>query len=306
MLMDVILESLLYMDDETLDYVLESCTDEEIELIDSAMENVADVKKAVLNGARAVGNVVAGPDAVNKAISNSDPRYKKDMKWIKRLDKRGNAGYDIGVFDAHTEPVIHVTHDAAIDNYKYASTRERDERVAPIIEKNNNSKSAEIGRALRKEIKFGNAAKNKSSNKAIESLMYAAEAQIADRNNPHVQAYRSAMKQLRQYPHTTSTYVVDNDSANNGRNKREIKLDGEYVTSYKGKKSTKSKVYDVGGLPDIPTAQDAYKKQIKANTKKKLMLGKISGAVSDMSQNMANRIAETNHRQIHTQQANNK
>ena len=42
MLMDVIMESLLSMDDETLDYVLESCDDEELGLINDAMESISE------------------------------------------------------------------------------------------------------------------------------------------------------------------------------------------------------------------------------------------------------------------------
>ena len=38
MLMDILMEALMSMDDESLDYVLESCDAEELEIIDSAME----------------------------------------------------------------------------------------------------------------------------------------------------------------------------------------------------------------------------------------------------------------------------
>lgn len=45
MLMDIIIESLMNMDNDTLNYVIESCTEEELELVDEAMEmSKADFK----------------------------------------------------------------------------------------------------------------------------------------------------------------------------------------------------------------------------------------------------------------------
>ena len=41
MLMDILMESLMSMDEDTLDYVLESCSDEEIDIISSAMEEIS-------------------------------------------------------------------------------------------------------------------------------------------------------------------------------------------------------------------------------------------------------------------------
>ena len=38
MLMDILMEALMSMDDESLDYVLESCDSEELEIISYAME----------------------------------------------------------------------------------------------------------------------------------------------------------------------------------------------------------------------------------------------------------------------------
>ena len=43
MLMDILMEALMSMDDESLDYVLESCDAEEIDFIDAAIEmKIAD------------------------------------------------------------------------------------------------------------------------------------------------------------------------------------------------------------------------------------------------------------------------
>ena len=41
MLMDILMEALMSMDDESLDYVLESCDAEELEIIDSAIETIS-------------------------------------------------------------------------------------------------------------------------------------------------------------------------------------------------------------------------------------------------------------------------
>lgn len=50
MLMDIIIESLMNMDNDTLDYVIESCTEEELELVDEAMEmSKADFKAENVN-----------------------------------------------------------------------------------------------------------------------------------------------------------------------------------------------------------------------------------------------------------------
>ena len=41
MLMDILMEALMSMDDESLDYVLESCDAEELEIISDAIETVS-------------------------------------------------------------------------------------------------------------------------------------------------------------------------------------------------------------------------------------------------------------------------
>ena len=45
MLMDILMEALMGMDDESLDYVLESCDSEELEIISDAMEAVEMTSK---------------------------------------------------------------------------------------------------------------------------------------------------------------------------------------------------------------------------------------------------------------------
>ena len=58
MLMDILMESLMSMDEDTLDYVLESCSDEEIELIDGAMEQM-NINKLERKHAKAEGEAIA-------------------------------------------------------------------------------------------------------------------------------------------------------------------------------------------------------------------------------------------------------
>ena len=79
MLMDILMEALMSMDDESLDYVLESCDAEELEIIDSAMEltmadrNDPDVKEYIQN-MRKVRKDFAG----DKYILNAMKKHYKD------------------------------------------------------------------------------------------------------------------------------------------------------------------------------------------------------------------------------------
>ena len=63
MLMDILMESLMAMDDDSLEYVLESCSDEELEIIDNMV-----TEKAYSNVKRVVGNIFNGPEKTNEEI----------------------------------------------------------------------------------------------------------------------------------------------------------------------------------------------------------------------------------------------
>ena len=74
MLMDIIMESLMSMDENTLDSVLESCSAEEIDIIDSAMET------GYSNIKRIVGNIVNGPEKTNQRILNKGRSAEKETE----------------------------------------------------------------------------------------------------------------------------------------------------------------------------------------------------------------------------------
>ena len=65
MLMDILMEALMSMDDDTLDSVLESCDAEELEIIDSAMEMITSdgkhrqTKPGSINHARKANELMA-------------------------------------------------------------------------------------------------------------------------------------------------------------------------------------------------------------------------------------------------------
>ncbi len=63
MLTEIILESLLNMDDDTLNAVLESCDADELDFIDTVV-----TEKAYSNTKRVIGNILHGSDATNKKI----------------------------------------------------------------------------------------------------------------------------------------------------------------------------------------------------------------------------------------------
>ena len=110
MLMDILMEALMSMDDDTLDSVLESCDSEELEIIDSAMEQM-NLNKLERKHAKAEGEAVAkwygtksikygsglntkedkdvytGRDIADK-VQNPDhtyPVYEKDMSKARNM-----------------------------------------------------------------------------------------------------------------------------------------------------------------------------------------------------------------------------
>ena len=120
MLMDILMEALMSMDDESLDYVLESCDAEELEIISDAMEQM-NLNKLERKHAKAEGEAVAkwygtksikygsglntkedkdvytGRDIADK-VQNPDhtyPVYEKDMSKARnmaaQIRKRGGS-----------------------------------------------------------------------------------------------------------------------------------------------------------------------------------------------------------------------
>ena len=56
MLMDILMGSLISMDEDTLDSVLESCSAEEIDIINGILEAVSEKDKAILSRGYKVGD----------------------------------------------------------------------------------------------------------------------------------------------------------------------------------------------------------------------------------------------------------
>lgn len=73
MLTEIILESLLNMDDDTLNAVLESCDADELDFIDTVV-----TEKAYSNTKRVIGNILHGSDATNKKIMAEGRRDEKE------------------------------------------------------------------------------------------------------------------------------------------------------------------------------------------------------------------------------------
>ena len=89
MLMDILMESLMSMDEDTLDYVLESCSDEEIELIDGAMEQM-NINKLERRYAKAAGTAVAKYYRCN-GINHENAKHRS------KGDKDVAAGKDVAI-----------------------------------------------------------------------------------------------------------------------------------------------------------------------------------------------------------------
>lgn len=83
MLIDILMESLLSMDDDTLGCVLESCSDEELDLIDGAMEALSDQDKEDF---RFVNKIQR--DATSKGWGNV-PKEDRD-KFVNVMTKTKN------------------------------------------------------------------------------------------------------------------------------------------------------------------------------------------------------------------------
>ena len=87
MLMDILMEALMSMDDESLDYVLESCDDEELEIIDSAMEM--------------------------KIADRNNPHVQAYTKFSRGLSKGTDDGQQFDIVDNNRGRVISVGHGAS-------------------------------------------------------------------------------------------------------------------------------------------------------------------------------------------------
>ena len=90
MLMDILMEALMSMDDESLDYVLESCDAEELEIIDSAIETISSdgkhhqTKPGSVNHARKANEMMPRIDAkINrlKALVNRDENADNEYTY---------------------------------------------------------------------------------------------------------------------------------------------------------------------------------------------------------------------------------
>ena len=94
MLMDILMEALMSMDDESLDYVLESCDAEELEIIDSAMEEFNrttgnPTSAGFRNGQGLVEELVRERNLRKQSKSNPDLKGYADDE--RRMTKRSIA-----------------------------------------------------------------------------------------------------------------------------------------------------------------------------------------------------------------------
>ena len=104
MLMDILMESLMSMDDESLDYVLESCDAEELEIISDAMEaryedgpTVVKDKSAMIN--RVIDNIGTNIAERRKA-KQSNPEQREILEKIGRNKLYGKNPNNIRRFES--------------------------------------------------------------------------------------------------------------------------------------------------------------------------------------------------------------
>ena len=101
MLMDILMEALMSMDDDTLDSVLESCDAEELEIIDSAMEMISSdgkhhqTKPGSVNHARKANELMAHiTPRLAQLARTKDPEYRAGVTSKGVPDMRKNEDYD--------------------------------------------------------------------------------------------------------------------------------------------------------------------------------------------------------------------
>lgn len=87
MLTEIILESLLNMDDDTLNAVLESCNAEELDFIDSAVEisNAGRIASNILYGSKSTNDDIVDENK-QKERREADNTKEQKMTYIKRED----------------------------------------------------------------------------------------------------------------------------------------------------------------------------------------------------------------------------
>ena len=91
MLMDILMEALMSMDDESLDYVLESCDAEELEIIDSAIETISSDGK---HHQTKFGTVIHAKKA-NEMMPRIDAKINRLKAVVDRYpDTSGEHAYD--------------------------------------------------------------------------------------------------------------------------------------------------------------------------------------------------------------------
>ena len=91
MLMDILMEALMSMDDESLDYVLESCDAEELEIISDAMEARFEDGPTVVDKKDLRRNILttAGNNYAERKLSKTD--YTKQIAERLGRDKIGGS-----------------------------------------------------------------------------------------------------------------------------------------------------------------------------------------------------------------------
>ena len=120
MLMDILMESLMSMDEDTLDYVLESCSDEEIDIISSAMETISSdgkhhqTKPGSVNHARKANEMMPRIDAkINrlKAVVNRDKATDDDCMYSD-VRKPGKSEWSLDKYERIKEKLEPVEYDS--------------------------------------------------------------------------------------------------------------------------------------------------------------------------------------------------
>lgn len=104
MLTEIILESLFNMDDDTLNAVLESCTADELDFIDSAVEisNAGRIASNILFGSKSTNNDIVNENK-QKERREADNTKEQKMTYIRREDPVAKALTNRGMRNAMHE-----------------------------------------------------------------------------------------------------------------------------------------------------------------------------------------------------------
>ena len=90
MLTEILMESLMSMDEDTLDYVLESCTDDEIEIISDAMEASINRNFFKEDAKQTAADMRAMANKIKNAGQLS-PKDKEDFNTIERIQRKARS-----------------------------------------------------------------------------------------------------------------------------------------------------------------------------------------------------------------------